>query len=301
MVKEAHLWNAYATNNAISANGSHLTLKYTVESDEALELVGLGVVPDYAAGVSNLDYLDIEVNGKKAIGPLLCNHLGLNMMPAILRAHKRPLFTLGPAMVRETVTLKLKSRDILGLRFYAGATAVSQPYHVYPFGVRYEGDAIMRRLFGVDCAHFDTISGGMAQARPTKELLLLVLRNKAATTPNKWYDMEEKLTDESEFTVEDYEFVEIERIGVKPFTNLQDFQLMIAGKTWPRDYPFRVAPTLNQLPFGDDDDYKGPYKPPEPLRPAISKQKFKVQVRDNGTAVSATEAWAYLMGTKIST
>jgi len=268
------LYGQTKANNAIPANQPHITFRDT-ELAGWLELLGIMVAPDYdpADASSNLDIMRILVADKQILFDFKVNYYA-NMLPWV-GIHPSPN-KVGMCVFSPSV--KIQKGKKLEFQFYAGASAVDDPYYVRPVGYLYREDELP-----VAAAEWEAQPGGINQGREKIEPFVKFGYNESATTPGEWYDI-----DDLSFRIYAHQELTITHIGLKPHDNLKEASLADIDRTLlATEYPFGTNADFNELPFGNAWQDSGPYAFPEVLRPVISDDFIRVRIRDKGTAVPA--------------
>jgi len=280
------LYGEVKSNDSISANATHTTYRDTL--DGYLELIGIMVIPDYdpSDGSSNLDTMTVRVEDKECpnLFPFKVNYYA-NMLPfAQFHPGKRPLNVFTPSV-------KIAKDKKFELVFKAGSSAVSNRYYVRPVGYLYTDDEV-REIFGIDPDDWEYQPGGIAQTRENP--FIKYGTNEEATSPREWLDIDNlslKLYADQE--------LELHAIGVKPADHSAELRIVDQfGNIRGLEKPFTIKKTLNELPFGCAWQDAGPYVFPEPVRRDLTfrDDRMSVQIRDDGTSVSAGEVIVWVKG-----
>lgn len=281
-------------DTALGPNLSDLTF---VDRELAgyLELFSILVVPDYAAGASHLDYMRLLVDDSQKMYDFKVNY-DANMLPwgnnvampyGGIHPGRRPFCPFLP-------TVKINKGRKLELQFRADATGIAAgvAYYVKPVGILRTEEEI-RSEFGLDDADlWEAQEGGINQGRERVEPFLKFGTNDKATTVHEWYDI-----DDLSFRIYSHQELTIMGVGTVPHANQKDMRLAdIDRAILGAKYPFRTDVLLNELPFGNAYQDNGPFAFPENVRPIVSDDYLRVQIRDNGTQIPIGGAMVQIRG-----
>lgn len=285
------LYGETKTNTTIAANLSHLTF-VDKELSGYVELFSVLVIADYLAGASHLDIMRMLVDDNQKMYDFKVNY-DANMLPwgnnvampyGGLHPGRRPFCPFLP-------TVKINKGRKLELEFHADATGVSVPYYVKPVGLIRTAEEI-RSEFGIEPEAWEAQEGGINQGRERVEPFIKFGVNDAGTTPGEWYDI-----DDLSFRIYAHQELTIMGIGTVPHANQKDIRIADIDRTiLGAQYPFRTAVLVNELPFGNAYQDGGPFAFPELVRPVVSDDFLRVQVRDNGTLIAANGALVQIRG-----
>jgi len=286
------LYGETKTNDTIGANLSDLTFADR-ELSGYLELFSILVVPDYVAGASHLDIMRVLVDDNQKMYDFSVNY-NRNMLPwgnnvampyGGIHPGRRPFCPFLP-------TVKINKGRKVEFEFRADATGVSTSYYVKPVGILRTEEEI-RSEFGLDDADlWEAQEGGINQGRERVEPFLKFGTNDDATSVHEWYGI-----DDLTFRIYSHQELTIMGIGVVPHANQKDMRIADIDRTiLGAKYPFRTDALFNELPFGNAYQDNGPFAFPENVRPLISDDYLRVQIRDNGTQIPANGAMVQIRG-----
>jgi len=285
------LYGETKTNNAIAANLSHLTFQ-DKELSGYLELFSILVIPDYLAGASHLEIMRILVDDTQKMFDLKVNY-DANMLPwggnvampyGGIHPGRRPFCPFLPPG-------KINKGRKLELEFHADATGVTTAYYVKPVGILRTAEEI-RDEFGIEPENWEAQEGGINQGRERVEPFIKYGVNDVATTPGEWYDI-----DDLSFRIYAHQELTILGIGCVPAATQKDMRIANIDRTiLGAQYPLRTDVNLNELPWGNAYQDAGPFAFPELIRPIVSDDFLRVQVRDNGTLIAIGGALVQVRG-----
>jgi len=328
---------------AQAAGEEWLSSLYELPPDEVIEVIRLELIPpvDAAAEViKKLRYITLMIGGKEydalrinsVMAPLQHQlNVGVAVDFGVPYLH-RPLTGRIPTPIEGTCP-KVRRGETLGLKTVADeAIAADQPYTIVLKCARVREEAMLRSVVGmaaipvsitldtdvytktavpVDMKTFDQLPGGLRQTIPQIFPWFTYAKNKAATTPNTWYD----------FTYDAYaaypwmelswnlvnkeEAYIVESLGIIPHDNSKDARLFIEGRVTNPEYVTRPLPEQNYFPVAQYYDVTvnrkvklaGPRALPRPW--LFHGVKGAIQIRDNGTSIPADGIELHVYGKKI--
>ena len=288
------LYGETKTNAAgIAANLSHITFQ-DKELSGYVELFSILVIPDFVAGASHLDIMRMIVDDNQKMYDFKVNY-DANMLPwggsvalpyGGLHPGRRPFCPFIPSV-------KINKGRKLELEFHVDATGIAAgvSYWVKPVGIIRTADEI-REEFGIEPEAWEAQEGGINQGRERVEPFIKYGTNDAATTPGEWYDI-----DDLAFRIYAHQELTILGIGCVPHANQKDIRIADIDRTiLGAQYPFRTDVAVNEMPFGNAYQDGGPFAFPELVRPVVSDDYLRTQVRDNGTAIAINGALVQIRG-----
>ena len=290
----------YGEVSSISANSSSPIIQYKVPSGYVAELFAVGVIPDYdpSTGASNLDGIYIavasEVGGVGSAFPhsnISANHNGRNAAPYGDRASKQPILVIDNPLTPDNLTYKFATGRVIQIVGKAGSSATGKVRARAFVYLLDEND--VREYYGVSMDEFASLSGGHNQEKPILPYFEYYDNSATAGTGN-W----EKL---ASIEVAAYEEIQLFQIGVAPHDNALQLRLYDdrKNKYFPdRDpYYFRITPTENMLPFGDDDDYQPRLPLPDDIISHVwNETNLDIEIKDNNAVIPDAGVRVQLVG-----
>jgi len=233
----------------------------------------------------------------------------------------------------------LKAIDSIGVRCFAGASAVTASFRIQVYGVLYNGDEALRSVYGervygegqseelydaarnasltvtkpeveVAVDNFDMFVGGVRQQKPIVMPFVRFARNKKATTQNEEYEFDAKAGEAEKwenlfFDYDAREALFIRYLGVRTTDHLKYLGVKIGDRVYPKPRMFRVD-TMNVMNFGLAYPFLAsdiPLFHPLPRLERgylIHNAKGRVVVQDDGTSVSANNIVVATAGIRVS-
>lgn len=343
----ADFYYDHATLGDQAAGAKHDFTAVELEKDEVAEIVyyeifspmvGM-VVQDLKQVIPGIDGIYIEeyisLSGRydsNMAPPRLNQFVG----PSPLQ-QARTVFKLGePRNPNPLFNTTLKVKDKIGMRTFAGATAVGADYRIRAYGYIYKKDAMMRETFGdivygvgqdiieiprgrklkvtkapvrVEKSTWDKLAGGMKQEKPMVMPMIRYAYNKIATSQNTEYEFDypasvQDTWEELFFDFDERDALFVKGIGVRSVPHLKYLGLKLGDRLYPRDL-FRVDENNNPFHFGHGDPLFPANFPlyasiPElPMGYLIHKEKGRVVVMDDGTSIVADQIITAMQGVRV--
>jgi len=325
-----------------AAGEEWLSPTYELPPDEVLEIFNVSVIPPVDSAthtIKKLRYVTLVIGGKEyetirinSIAMPAESHL--NAVKAVdlgVPYLHRPITGVMPSAIEGTCP-KVRRGETVAVKTVADeAITSSQPYTIVLKAARVRGADKLTEVIGgaVPVAftldsdiyskgtivptldNFDELPGGLRQSKPQIFPWITYARNKAATTPNTWYD----------FTYDSYaaypwmqlswnlvnkeEAYMVNALGVIPNTNSKAARLYIEGRITNPEFPTRPLPEENF--FMPPQYYDTTVN--ETLKVAGPKflkagyflfhgVKGGIQVIDNGTSISQNGVEVLVYGKK---
>jgi len=233
----------------------------------------------------------------------------------------------------------LKAIDSIGIRAFAGSSAVTASFRIQVFGVLYNGDEALRSVYGdrvygegaseelydaarnvaltvtkpeieVSIKNFDMFVGGVRQQKPIVMPFVRFARNKNATTQNEEYEFDARAGEAEKwenlfFNYDNREALFIRHLGVRTVDHLKYLGVKIGDRVYPKPNMFRVD-TMNIMNFGLAYPYLASDIPLFHPLPRLERGylihniKGRVVVQDDGTSVSANSIVVATAGIRVS-
>ncbi|MCD6138526.1 MAG: hypothetical protein J7J91_08180 [Deltaproteobacteria bacterium] len=233
----------------------------------------------------------------------------------------------------------LKAIDSIGIRAFAGSSAVTASFRIQVYGVLYNGDEALRSVYGdrvygegaseelydaarnvaltvtkpeieVSIKNFDMFVGGVRQQKPIVMPFVRFARNKNATTQNEEYEFDARAGEAEKwenlfFNYDNREALFIRHLGVRTVDHLKYLGVKIGDRVYPKPNMFRVD-TMNIMNFGLAYPYLASDIPLFHPLPRLERGylihniKGRVVVQDDGTSVSANSIVVATAGIRVS-
>ena len=339
----ADFYYDHDTEGDLSAGSKWEPSAKKLETNQCAEITHFVIYPPTSAGVGlDLLYVFPVIDGAGIeeyvlfpgryewnIQPFPRNCIGASPVPL-------QLGTPGESMLLNTT---LKAIDSIGIRAFAGSSAVTASFRIQVYGVLYNGDEALRSVYGdrvygegaseelydaardasltvtkpaVDVAvdNFDMFVGGVRQQKPIVMPFVRFARNKAATTANTLYEFD-RTAGQAEtwenlyFDFDEREALFLRYLGVRTVDHLKYLGVKIGDRVYPKPNMFRVD-TMNTMHFGLAYPYLASDIPlffPLPRLERgylIHNIKGRVVVQDDGTSVSANNIVVATAGIRVS-
>ena len=279
---------------ALAISLSSRIIDYTIPDGYAAELLSVGIMPDWNAGLGVSRLLDTEIGYDNKLTGIrfLTNHAGMNSLPYGDRLSKQPMLQLGTPMKKGSLTPKFNEGMKMQVVVTAGTVAIADTVRARMHLLLYEPADCMS-VFGVGISKLATVVGGVEQSTPESLFADYELLESATAGKGQWEDAYAK-------SVKDYEQIQLSHVGVKPHANGLNLKLydLRAKREFPEYDPyFTIAEDYNSLPFGDDDDYMPIQRLPDIIAGYIySNTDFSVKVRDDNAVIPAEGMATQLLG-----
>jgi len=279
---------------SLAANLSNKIINYTIPDGYAAELLSVGIMPDWNAGLAVSRLLDTEIGyDDKLTGiKFLTNHAGMNALPYGDRLSKQPMLPLGTPMKSGSLTPKFNEGMKMQVVVTAGDVAIEDTVRARMHFLLYEPSDCLS-VFGVGISKLATIVGGVEQSSPERLFADYELLESATAGKGQWENAYSK-------SIQDYEQIQLSHVGVLPHENGLNLKLydLRNKKEFPEYDPyFTIAEDYNSLPFGDDDDYMPIQRLPDIIAGYIySNTDFSVKVRDDNAVIPIGGMATQLLG-----
>ena len=233
----------------------------------------------------------------------------------------------------------LKAINTIGIRAFAGSSAVTSSFRIQVYGVLYNGDEALKSVYGervygegaseelydaardasltvtkpeveVAVDNFDMFVGGIRQQKPIVMPFVRFARNKKATTANTLYEFD-KTSGETEtwenlfFDYDEREALFLRYLGVRTVDHLKYLGVKIGDRVYPKPDMFRVD-TMNIMNFGLAYPFLASDIPLFHPLPRLERGylihniKGRVVVQDDGNSVSANNIVVATAGIHVS-
>lgn len=279
------------TSGALAASLSTNIINYDIPDGHGAELYAIGIMPDFTApSTSYLLDTEIGYDGKLTGIKFLTNHLGRNALPYGDRGQRQDIKLLDYPMRKGNLTPKYTDAQNIQIRLTMGSGGANASVMRARAKVLLYEEADCMSVFGVPISEIDSLPGGVEQALPHR-LFADYYSAFVSAGAAQWEDAYTK-------AVKEYERVQLSHLGVLPDTNLSQVKLYDnrLKAEFPEYDPYWTCTSgFNALPFGDDDDYRGPQRLPSVVASHVyTNTTIKVQVKD--LAVAST-VYIQLLGT----
>jgi len=279
---------------SLAASLSNKIIDYTIPDGYAAELLSIGIMPDWNAGLGVSRLLDTEIGYEDKLTGIrfLTNHAGMNSLPYGDRLSKQPMLQLGTPMKRGSLTPKFNAATKVQVVVTAGDTAIEDTVRARIHLLLYEPADCMS-VFGVGISKLATVVGGVEQSTPERLFADYELLESATAGKGQWENAYTK-------SIKDYEQIQLSHVGVLPHEN--GLNLKLYDLRNKREFPeydpyFTIAEDYNSLPFGDDDDYMPIQRLPDIIAGYIyTNTDFSVKVRDDNAIIPAEGMATQLLG-----
>lgn len=238
-------------------------VQFQIPQNSCYELFALGVEPDLAAGVSNLNTTQVHHNGNPILNPIRTNHLGENSLPYGLNVNLAPMMLFGEPMWGDQPTIKYRANARAGAIFTPAAGLVyTSPVDWRALGIVYEGSETIREIYGpllpdrstqLGYDTFDGLSGGVNQGPRRREFFYNFFRNPAALVAGVAAAAWQLQVDNDQ------------KLSIDAFGFCQNLLIQLAR--WDADGTFvnfdgigndlAINGAFSNWPFGDDGDVDG--------------------------------------------
>ena len=173
-----------------------------------------------------------------------------------------------------------------------------------------DADTYTKSPVPVDIDHWDELPGGLKQTKPQIFPWVTYALNKAATTPNKWYDfdypnfVEETWMDLSWNLINKEVAYLVKAVGVHPHSNLYMTRLYVDGRPTQLEYITKPLPYYNYFFPAMTFDANVNKNLKKPCGPRVLEKPFLfhgvkggIQIIDNGTSIPANGVRVQVYGT----
>lgn len=275
----------YAEKDGVNPSDP-LILSYEVPDGYYAELYAVGVIPDYdpTTGVSNLQGIQIaHSNTKDQVGSIfeyskISANYGRNIAVWGAPGDKQLPFTIDTPGIPGNMTYKFGSGKYIQIVGITSATTglVRAKAEI----ALYTPDEI-EAIFGVSADEFCSLPGGSHQSNPVLKLFHYV-DLPATDGTGRWNDL-------YDWELSVHDFITLEQIRVASVDHAKYMQLYDdkTSKYYPQitERPWNITPEINDLPFGDANEYQPPrVVPPDLAAETFNQTTLHVRVQDDGTA-----------------
>lgn len=288
----------YDVASSISDGAEGLIISWQVPTGYVAELIGVGVIPDYDpdTGASYLDRVMIAAGtsanrvGKKFDHANFSAKYGKNILSYGGDGAEQPLFEIRPYLTPDSLTYKFAEGKYIQIVGYAsGGTASNVKARAKVLLIPKEE---VPQYYGVSADRFATLPGGHDQDKPVL-LYAEYFDNEATSGGSRWEDL-------ASIDIQSYEYLRITHIGATPAEHadaLKIYDMRTKEEIPDREPYWKITTGANMLPFGGDTSKQPIYALPGFI---ASKEwnntTLKIQIRDDGTSVSAGEVRVQLLG-----
>jgi len=285
----------YETESSISANSSAVILEYEVPSGYALEVVAVGVVPDFdpTDQSSGLEYVYFKegTSGKVIPNMEFYANWFYNTLPFGDQGSRQPIRRFDTPLTKGNLTLKFSEKEKFQVVGVAGSSAAGL-VKCRMIGFLLE-EADVQSVYGVSIGDFPKLPGGHANENNEFLYAKRVTNSSATSGAGKFEDIG---------TIEfpDWLSVRLTHIGVKPHAysaNMKIYDEKTKIEFPDRDPYWLIYEYANTLPMGSHLDRH----PMQPLPAVIGAYEWRnttmhIQVKDTGSAIPAGGLKIQLLG-----